>query len=98
MTKIVYQISNEGAFARDFGLQHQIRRAAVSVMSNIAEGFERRGAKEFQRFLLIAKGSVSEIKAQLYVAIDVNYLNEDEFRRLYEISDEVGRLINGFII
>jgi four helix bundle protein len=67
LAKEIYAVSNEGPFARDFGLLDQTRRAAVSVMSNIAEGFERGGDVEFRRFLSIAKGSAGEVKAQLYV-------------------------------
>ncbi|MEA2084022.1 MAG: four helix bundle protein [Thermodesulfobacteriota bacterium] len=71
LTKEIYVISNEGPFARDFGLRDQVRRAAVSVMSNIAEGFDRGGNRELIQFLYIAKGSAAEVQAQLYVALDV---------------------------
>src|SRR3990172_8363764 len=76
LTRAVYACSGQGAFSRDFGLRDQIRRAAVSIMSNIAEGFERGGSAEFVQFLAIAKGSASEVEAQLYVAFDQGYINQ----------------------
>lgn len=87
----------EGEFARDFGLRDQIRRASVSIMSNISEGFERGGAKEFKRFLSIAKGSTGEVKAQLYVARDVGFINQEQFNTLFKLTTEVGKLIGGFM-
>jgi four helix bundle protein len=71
LSKKVYEITTEGKFAKDFGLRDQIRRSSVSVMSNIAEGFERQGDGEFKRFLSIVKGSLGEVRSQLYVALDV---------------------------
>jgi four helix bundle protein len=76
LTREVYRHSKVSPFSKDFGLRDQIRRAAVSGMSNIAEGFERGGTKEFMQFLAIAKGSVGELEAQLYVALDQSYINE----------------------
>ena len=66
-------------------------------MSNIAEGFERDGDKEFRQFLSVAKGAVDEVKAQLYVALDVGHLTETEFHRLFDLADETGKLIGGFM-
>lgn len=80
---------------RKFG--DQIRSAAVSVMSNIAEGFSRRSNKEFGQFLFVAKGSAAEVQSQLYVALDQGYIKKDKFDELYGKSDEVARLISGFI-
>ena len=97
LAKEIYAISNEGPFARDFGLRDQIRRAAVSVMSNIAEGFERGGDVEFRRFLAIAKGSAGEVKAQLYVALDAGLINQTQFDSLYKMATEIGNLIGGFM-
>ena len=97
LTREIYRVTNRGAFAKDFGLRDQIRRAAVSVMSNIAEGFGRGGNREFIQFLSMAKGSVSEVQAQLYVAVDAGYLTKDQFQRLYSISQSTGNLIGGFI-
>src|SRR6266702_128916 len=79
LTKSVYQVTAAGEFARDFGLRDQIRRAAVSVMSNIAEGFERGGNREFRQFLAQAKGSVGEVRSQLYAALDTGLLSDSQF-------------------
>lgn len=80
-TKLVYKISSIGEFARDYALRDQIRRCAVSIMSNIAEGFERDGDKEFIQFLAIAKGSCGEARSQLYIALGQKYISEDSLRR-----------------
>ncbi len=93
----IYQLSAGGGLSKDFGLRDQIRRAAVSIISNIAEGFARQTDKEFVQFLYMAKGSVAEVQSQLYVASDLSYLSQDEFIRLYSKADEVARLISGFI-
>ena len=77
LAKAVYAVTSEGKFAHDFGLRDQIQRAAVSVMSNIAEGFERGGVREFIQFLFIAKGSAAEAQAQLYMALDVGYIKQN---------------------
>lgn len=97
LTRDIYSISAAGNFARDFGLCDQIRRASVSVMSNIAEGFERDGNKEFCNFLSIAKGSVAEVRSQLYVALDRGYISEKEFNTVYSKADENGRVIAGLM-
>ena len=97
LNRLIYKISKVGNFAKDFGLRDQIRRASVSVMSNIAEGFERGGDKEFVQFLSTAKGSCGEVRCQLYAALDENYLNEAGFKELYERSTEVSRLISGMM-
>ncbi|HOB75607.1 MAG TPA: four helix bundle protein [Phycisphaerae bacterium] len=91
----VYRVTSEGAFARDFHLKDQIRDAAVSIMSNTAEGFERGRMSEFHQFLSIAKGSCGELRSQLYVALDATYISEGTFRRLMNEAQEVGRLIGG---
>ncbi len=95
LTGAVYRATSEGLFNKDFGLREQIRRAAVSTMSNIAEGFERGSAAEFSRFLSIAKASCAELRSQLYVAVDVGYLNEAAFDVLIAQADEVARIIGG---
>ena len=97
LNRLIYKTSRNGAFAKDFGLRDQIRRASVSVMSNIAEGFERGGDKEFIQFLSNAKGSCGEVRCQLYAAFDEDYINEAEFKELYERSAEISRLISGFM-
>ena len=93
----VYSVTTTGPFARDFSLRDQIRRAAVSVMSNIAEGFDRGGQVEFRRFLGIAKGSAAEVRAQLYVALDVGLVTQTQFDELLAQSEDVTRLIAGLI-
>ena len=97
LTREVYRVTSGGAFARDFGLRDQIRRASVSIMSNIAEGFGRGGNKEFIQFLSIAKGSTTEVQSQLYVALDAGYLSEEQFKNLYDLACSTGNLIGGFI-
>jgi four helix bundle protein len=97
LTREIYRITNQGSFARDFGLRDQIRRAAVSIMSNIAEGFGRGGNKEFIQFLSTAKGSASEVQAQLYVALDAEYITKEQFRQLYDLAQSSGNLTGGFI-
>jgi len=96
-TRLVYEMSSRDKFARDFALRDQIRRASISVMSNIAEGFERSGDREFINFLSIAKGSCGEARAQLYVALDQYYITEQEFSTAYELFVETSRLISGFM-
>ncbi|RLB79363.1 MAG: four helix bundle protein [Deltaproteobacteria bacterium] len=97
LTREIYRLTNQRAFAKDFGLRDQARRAAVSIMSNIAEGFGRGGNREFIQFLSMAKGSVSEVQAQLYVAVDAGYLTKDQFQQLYILAQSTGNLIGGFI-
>ncbi|MEQ1763982.1 MAG: four helix bundle protein [Pyrinomonadaceae bacterium] len=95
--KLIYEISSVGSFARDFPLRDQIRRSSVSVMSNIAEGFERDGDKEFVNFLAIAKGSCGEARSQLYVALDQQYITAEQFEIAYSTLNETGKLIGGFM-
>lgn len=97
LTRHIYEITGQGKFARDFGLRDQIRRASVSSMSNIAEGFERGGNKEFIQFLSDAKGSAGEVKSQLYVALDVKFIDQPQFEELYKLADETSHLIGGFM-
>jgi len=97
LTNDIYQATATGDFIRDFGLKDQIRRASVSILSNIAEGFERGGDKEFSQFLGIAKGSCGEVRAQLYVALDQGYLSQEIFKVLSAQAIEVSQLISGFM-
>jgi four helix bundle protein len=95
LTRRIYEITRAGEFAKDFRLSSQIQSAAVSIMSNIAEGFERSGLGEFHQFLSTAKASCAELRSQLYVAIDVGYLDERTFQDLRRQAEEVGRIIGG---
>ena len=98
LTAKIYRFAKEGSFARDYGFRDQICRAAVSVVSNIAEGFERNSRKTFQQFLAIAKGSAGEVRAQLYVALDLNYISQaqfdDAFADVCRISKMLSRLMD----
>lgn len=93
----IYRASNQGPFSCDSGPRDQIRRAAVSIMSNVAEGFERSGAIEFRRFLSIAKGSAGEVKAQLCLAFDAGLIEETQLDSLYKMATEAANLIGGFM-
>jgi four helix bundle protein len=95
LTKEIYRVTTIGLFSKDWGLRDQIRRASVSIMANIAEGFERGKPTEFHQFLSIAKGSCAEVRAELYVASDAGYLTPQEFARLMSMAQEVGRLVGG---
>ena len=95
LTRAIYQVTRKGEFAKDFGLRNQIQRAAVSIMSNIAEGFERYNPNEFHQFLSIAKASCAEVRSQLYVVLDAEYLDSEEFYSLMLLVKEPGKVIGG---
>nr|WP_299385931.1 four helix bundle protein [Allomuricauda sp.] len=96
-TKKLYAETEKGGFKVDFELKKQMRKAAISITSNIAEGFERNTDKEFKQFLFIAKASAGEVRSQLYLAYDLRYLKEEIFEELkFEIT-EISKLISGFI-
>lgn len=95
LAKDIYRITREQRFAKDTDLIRQIRRAAVSVMSNIAEGYERAGCAEFHHFLLTAKASCAEVRSHLYIACDVGYLDDSTFQDLLRKAEELGRIIGG---
>ena len=97
LVKFIYQITKSNGFCKDFSLTDQIRRAAVSVMSNIAEGFERGSNTEFTQFLFIAKGSCGEVRTQLYAALDQTYITQEEFRTGKELCVDVSGQISGLI-
>ncbi len=97
LTRLVYQVTAAGEFSRDFGLRDQIRRASVSILSNIAEGFERAGDKEFLQFLAMAKGSCGEVRAQLYVAFDERYITSEQFKAISNKALDISRLISGLM-
>jgi four helix bundle protein len=96
-TDLVYKASAADRFARDFALVNQMRRASISILSNIAEGFERGGNKEFLQFLAIAKGSCGEVRAQLYVVLDQKYIDETTFQGISEVLQAASRTISGFM-
>jgi four helix bundle protein len=95
LMQAVYQVTRRGEFARDLGLARQVQRAAVSIMANIAEGFERGGRGEFHQFLSTAKASCGEVRSHLYVALDVGYLDQTEFNDLLAKAEQVARIVGG---
>lgn len=97
LTRRIYKISGEAAFAKDFGLKDQIRRASVSVVSNIAEGYDRSGTAEFIQFLATAKGSAAEVRCQPYVAADQMYIKERDFVELNALAAETGSMVGGLM-
>ena len=97
LANAVYQVTRTGNFARDFALRDQVRRAAVSVISNIAEGYERGGNKEFLQFLSLARGSCGELRAQLYLASDQGYVSSQVSQSLLAQTTEIGRMIAGLM-
>jgi len=97
LTKRIYALTNSNKFSRDYGLRDQIRRAAVSIMSNIAEGFERGGDKEFFQFVSFAKGSSGEVRSHLYVALDAGYFNNETFSSLSDTTVQISRMLAGLM-
>jgi four helix bundle protein len=97
LNRLIYQLTRCEPLSKDWALCNQLRRASISVISNIAEGFERGGRKEFIQFLSISKGSVGEIPAQLIVALDVAYIDQATFEFHHGLADDVGRIIGGLI-
>ena len=97
LTKFIYKITAQGDIAKDFAIKDQLRRASISIMANIAEGFEREGNKEFKQFLAMAKGSAGEVKSHLYVALDAGTMSQQDFNQLMALTDETSRLIAGFL-
>ena len=95
LTKNIYKVTKQGDFFKDYGLRDQIRRASVSIMSNTAEGFERGSRSEFHQFLVFAKGSCAELRSQLYVALDVEYIDAMTFQKLDPLARETSRLVGG---
>ncbi|MGI8855069.1 MAG: four helix bundle protein [Thermomicrobiales bacterium] len=95
LTREIYQVTRQGAFAKVYGLTRQVQRAAVSIMSNVAEGFDRGGRGEFHQFLSTAKASCAETRSLLYVALDAEYLDQITFQRLVAQADEVIRIVAG---
>lgn len=97
LTDQIYSITKDAKFSKDFSLKEQIRKATVSILSNIAEGFERGGNREFIQFLYIAKGSCGEVRAQLYVALDQRYLTRERFDELIRSFKRLSVMISNLI-
>ena len=97
LTNKIYALGNQAGFNKDFGLRDQIRRASVSVMSNIAEGFESRTDVQFINYLGTARASAGEVRAQLYVVLDQKCITEEQFKESYELAEKSARQIAKFI-
>lgn len=97
LTNMVYELGNQTGFNRDFGLRDQIRRACISIMSNIAEGFESRTDVQFINFLGMARASAGEVRAQLYIALDQNYITQVQFDDAFQLAQTCSRQITNFI-
>lgn len=96
LTAGIYELTRTGEFAKDYALRDQIRRAAISVMSNLAEGFERSSRQEFHQFLSIAKGSCAEVRSQLYTALDAGLIDQEEFSKAMGCAESVANLVGAF--
>ena len=97
LANLIYVLGRESGFSRDYGFKDQIQRAAVSVMNNIAEGFERGSNKDFAKFLFIARGSVGEVRSMLYLALDQKYITEEQFKEAYPLCVRGSQLCWGLI-
>lgn len=95
LTSAIYAATKQPPFAQDFGLSSQIQRASVSIMSNIAEGFDRNSPADFHRFLVMAKASCAEVRCQLYIALDIDYVSQTEFQALMAQAVELAKIISG---
>jgi four helix bundle protein len=93
----IYKVSDARSFSNDFALKDQVRRASISIVSNIAEGFERNGNREFVQYLSIAKASNAEVRSHLYIALDLGYVSKNLFEELINLSEEIGKIINGLM-
>jgi four helix bundle protein len=97
LTRLIYALTDLGNFAKDFGLKNQIQRASVSIMSNIAEGFESRTQARFIDYPGHAKASAGEVRCQLYIAMDLSYMNQEQFKQVFDLADKVSRQIYNFM-
>jgi four helix bundle protein len=97
LNRRIYEISGAGLFHRDYGLKDQIRRASLSITSNIAEGFESQGHRNFIRFLSSARASSAEVRSQLYLALDLNYISREAFDPLMSVFVSISRQLTGLI-
>jgi len=95
LSVMVYNCTKNERFYRDFPLRDQMRRAVISVMSNIAEGFERHSPKEFQHFLSIARGSAAEVRSQIRLAMELGYVSEKESQEIIDLCEEIRRVVSG---
>lgn len=93
----IYKVTNGPELAKDFALRDQLRKSIISVSSNIAEGFERETKSEFKRFLYISKASVGELRSQLYLSFDLNYISKDKFEELYQSATDISKMLSGLI-
>ena len=102
VTRLIYDLTSQNKFVKDFGLKNQMQRAIVSVSSNIVEGFEKNNNNEFIRYLKIAKGSIGEVRNQLYISRDINYINDKEFNYLndllLDLSNQIGKFISYLVV
>ena len=96
LTTLIYTLTQNGKFSKDFGLRDQIQRSATSIMSNIAEGYERTTSKELLLFISCAKGSVGEVRSQLYIAADLKYINEEQFQEGYNLYISISSKFSKF--
>lgn len=97
LNKIIYNITKHPIFAKDYFLRDQMRRASISVMANIAEGFGRKSKKEFANFLNMAHGSAAEVQCHIYSALDLNYISQSDFKMIYDHVEEVSKMIQGLM-
>ena len=97
LTRSVYVTTNENKLSKDFGLKDQMRRAAVSAMSNVAEGYERDGNRELRQFLSVSKGSIGELRSQLYVALDAGYINHQTFEQHVSSCTGISRMLSSLV-
>ena len=98
LTNKIYEISCTDEFANDFALKDQIRKASISIMLNIAEGYARRSNREFRQFLDYAHGSCAEVQSALYIAFDQKYISQQQFKNIYKRTEEISRMITSFSI
>lgn len=97
LANLIYAYGREGSLSKDFGFKDQIQRAAVSVMNNVSEGFERGSNKDFAKFLFIARGSVGEVRSMLYLALDQKYIADEQFKEAYKLCIRESQLCWGLI-
>ena len=97
LTQNIYLATNNTSFKKDYGLVDQVRRAATSIMANIAEGFSRQGDREFTQFLFISKSSASELQSHVYVALDQKYISQEDFVKLRELLESIQKRISNLI-